>query len=164
MTTTHGLSKVQGPTSNVRNPQSAIRNSSRFRSFAAALIMTGCLLPVPASAQTMTGGWLLQLYGMVQVEPGSNVVTMDVKKEHIRFVIHNVQCASQDFSIGRFYVETTNREPGLHMKGPEEWLDTLLKERPGKRVLKLVGRYYPDSRVFIIDNLSQFKEERKKEF
>jgi hypothetical protein len=112
----------------------------------------------------MTGGWLLQLFGMVQVEPGSNVVTMDVKKEQIRFVIHNVRCASQDFSIGRFYSETTNREPGLYMKGPEEWLDTLLKEQPGKRVLKLVGRYYPDSRLFIIDNLSQFKEERKREF
>jgi hypothetical protein len=155
-TTFHGLSNVQRPTSKVRN-------FFRLGLFVTVTLF-GTLLPVRAYAQTMTGGWLLQLYGMVQVEPGSNVVTMDVKKEHIRFVIHNVQCASQDFSIGRFYVETTNREPGLHMKGPEEWLDTLLKERPGKRVLKLVGRYYPDSRVFIIDNLSQFKEERKKEF
>ncbi len=147
-----------------RNLKPETRNLSLVRSFAVAVIALGMLLPVQASAQTMTGGWLLKLYGMVQVEPGSNVVTMDVKKEHIRFVIHNVQCASQDFSIGRFYSETTNREPGLYMKGPDEWLDTLLKERPGKRVLKLVGRYYPDSRLFIIDNLSQFKEERKKEF
>lgn len=140
------------------------RNLSLVRFLAGAVITLCLLFPVQAQAQTMTGGWLLRLYGMVQVEPGSNVVTMDVKKEQIRFAIHNVQCASQDFSIGRFYSETTNREPGLYMKGPEEWLDTLIKERPSKRVLKLVGRYYPDSHMFIIDNLSQFKEERKKEF
>jgi len=148
----------------IRNPQSAIRNPFRVRFLAAAVMVVGMLLPVQAYAQLLSGGWVLHLFGMVQVEPGSNVVTMEVKKEQIRFVIHNVRCSDQDFSPGRFYSEVTNREPGLYMKGPEEWLDTLLKERPSKRVLKLIGRYYPDSRLFIIDNLSQFHEERKKEF
>lgn len=134
------------------------------RFFAVAVLVASIFLPVQAYAQTMTGGWVLHLFGMVQVEPGSNVVAMEVKKEQIRFAIHNVRCSDQNFSVGRFYSDTTNREPGLYMRGPEEWLDTLLKERPGKRVLKLTGRYYPDSRLFIIDNLSQFKDERKKEF
>ena len=147
-----------------RNPKPETRNPFRSRFFAAAVMVVGMLLPVQAYAQILNGGWVLHLFGMVQVEPGSNVVTMEVKKEQIRFVIHNVRCSDQDFSPGRFYSEVTNREPGLYMKGPEEWLDTLLKERPSKRVLKLIGRYYPDSRLFIIDNLSQFHEERKKEF
>jgi hypothetical protein len=124
----------------------------------------GLLIPVHLHAQSMTGGWVLQLYGMVQVEPGANVVTMDVKKEHIRFVIHNVRSSDRDFAPGRFYSETTNRVPGLYMKGPDQWLETLLKEQPGKRVLKLTGVYYPDSRMFIINDLSQFHEERKREF
>ena len=122
------------------------------------------LVPVHLRAQSVTGGWVLQLYGMVQVEPGANVVTLDVKKEHIRFVIHNVRSSDRDFSTGRFYSETTNRVPGLYMKGPEQWLETLLNERPGKRVLKLIGVYYPDSRTFVINDLSQFHEERKREF
>jgi hypothetical protein len=148
----------------IRNPQSAIRSPSWVRFFAITSVIVGLLVPTPSHAQIMTGGWVLHLFGMVQVEPGSNVVTMDVKKEQIRFVIHNVRCSDQNFSPGRFYSDTTNREPGLHMKGPDHWLDTLLKERPGKRVLKLIGRYYPDSRLFIIDDLSEFHEERKKEF
>lgn len=135
-----------------------------LRFLAVTCATVGLLVPAPSDAQTMTGGWILHLFGMVQVEPGSNVVTMEVKKEQIRFVIHNVRCSDQNFSPGRFYSDTTNREPGLYMKGPDHWLETLLKERPGKRVLKLIGRYYPDSRLFIIDDLSQFHEERKKEF
>ena len=140
------------------------RNPSWVRLFAVICATVGLLMPVTSDAQTMTGGWILHLFGMVQVEPGSNVVTMEVKKEQIRFVIHNVRCSDQNFSSGRFYSDTTNREPGLYMRGPDHWLETLLKERPGKRVLKLIGRYYPDSRLFIIDDLSQFHEERKKEF
>ena len=140
------------------------RNPSWVRLFAVTCATVGLLVPAPSDAQLMTGGWVLHLFGMVQVEPGSNVVTMEVKKEQIRFVIHNVRCSDQNFSPGRFYSDTTNREPGLYMKGPDHWLETLLKEHPGKRVLKLIGRYYPESRLFIIDDLSQFHEERKKEF
>jgi hypothetical protein len=131
---------------------------------AVAVVVAGFLLPVSVDAQMLGGGWILELYGMVQVEPGSNVVTMDVKKEHIRFVVHNVRSSDQNFAPGRFYSETTNRVPGMHMRGPDEWLETLIKERPGKRVLKLTGVYYPDSRVFVINDLSQFHEERKREF
>jgi hypothetical protein len=131
---------------------------------AVTVVTVGVLAPLPLHAQMLSGGWVLQLYGMVQVEPGSNVVTMDVKKEHIRFVVHNVRSSDQNFAPGRFYSETTNRVPGMYMRGPDEWLETLLKERPGKRVLKLTGVYYPDSRMFVINDLSQFHEERKREF
>lgn len=144
--------------------ESAIRNPSWVRFLAVTYVTVGLLVPTPSHAQLMTGGWLLHLFGMVQVEPGSNVVTMEVKKEQIRFAIHNVRCSDQNFSTGRFYSDVTHREPGLHMKGPDHWLDALLKERPGKRALKLIGRYYPDSHLFIIDDLSQFQDERKKEF
>lgn len=138
--------------------------SSWIRLLAVTVMTVGVLVPVHLHAQMMGGGWILQLYGMVQVEPGSNVVTLEVKKEHIRFVVHNVRSSDQNFAPGRFYSETTNRVPGMYMRGPDEWLETLIKERPGKRVLKLTGVYYPDSRMFVINDLSQFHEERKREF
>ena len=145
-------------------PSDEPRTPALVRFLASAVVAVGMSLPMQAYTQTMTGGWVLQVFGMVQVEAGSNVVTMEVKKEQIRFVVHNVRCSDRDFSIGRFYSETTNREPGLYMKGPDEWLDTLLKERPGKRVLRLIGRYYPDSHLFFIDDLSSFRDERLREF
>ena len=39
-----------------------------------------------------------QLYGVVQVEPGSDVVTLEVKDEKIRFAVQNVQCADRGCS------------------------------------------------------------------
>ena len=158
------IPQVQTLAHSTRNLELRTPNSYWLRFLAVAYMTVELLVPTPSHAQLMTGGWVLHLFGMVQVEPGSNVVTMEVKKEQIRFVIHNVRSSDQNFSPGRFYSDTTNREPGLYMKGPDHWLETLLKERPGKRVLKLIGRYYPDSRLFIIDDLSQFHEERKREF
>ena len=147
-----------------QNSESGTRNLSWVCLRVATIVVSGLLVPVFLHAQTMSGGWVLQLYGMVQVEPGANVVTMDVKKEHIRFVIHNVRSADQNFTSGRFYSETTNRVPGIYMKGSDQWLETLIKERPGKRVLKITGVFYPDSRTFVINELSQFHEEKKREF
>ncbi len=147
-----------------RNSELGTRNPCWIRSITITVIAAGLLVPVHLHAQSMTGGWALQLYGMVQVEPGANVVTLDVKREHIRFVVHNVRSSDQNFASGRFYSETTNRVPGMYMKGPDHWLETLSKEQPGKRVLKITGVYHPESRTFVIHDLSQFHEERKKEF
>ena len=143
---------------------SSTRHSCWVRLLAVTVVTAGVLLPMPLHAQRATGGWVLQLSGMVQVEPGSNVVTMDVKQEHIRFVIHNVRSSDKNFSPERFYSETTNRVPGMYMRGPDQWLETLVKERPGERVLKITGVYYPESRMFMINGLSQFHEEMKREF
>lgn len=146
------------------NSELTTQNSYWSRLLAVTVVTVGVLVPVHLRAQSMIGGWVLELYGMVQVEPGANVVTLDVKKEHIRFVIHNVRSSDRNFAPGRFYSETTNRVPGMYMKGPDQWLETLNKEQPGKRVLKITGTYYPESRIFVINNLSQFHEERKREF
>ncbi len=115
------------------------------------------LTPISAAAQMTGGGWTISLYGMVQVEPGNGVTTLKVRDEHIRFVIHNIQCSDRNFSTGRFLSDVTNREPGLYIKGPEEWLDLLINERPGKRVLQMRGAYYPDSRMLLLHKLERFQ-------
>ena len=100
---------------------------------------------------------MVSLYGMVQVEPGNGVATLKVKDEQIRFVIQNIQCSDRNFSTGRFLTDVTRKEPGLFIKGPEEWLDLLINERPGKRVLQMRGVYYPDSRMFMLHKLERFQ-------
>ncbi|MBM4254535.1 MAG: hypothetical protein FJ147_01410 [Deltaproteobacteria bacterium] len=99
---------------------------------------------------------MISLYGMVQVEPGNGVTTLKVKDELIRFVIHNIQCSDRNFSTGRFMTDVTHKEPGIFIKGPEEWQDILIKERPGKRVLLMRGAYYPDSRMLLLHKLEPF--------
>src|SRR5262245_4985831 len=118
-------SRVQGVAPSTRNWELRTWNLCWIRSIVITVVAAGLLIPVHLYAQTMTGGWLLEMYGMVQVEPGSNVVTLDVKKEQIRFAIHNVRSSDQNFAPGRFYSETTNRVPGVYMKGPDQWLETL---------------------------------------
>jgi hypothetical protein len=98
----------------------------------------------------------VSLYGTVQVEPGPDVTTLQVKDETIRFAIQNVQCSDRNFSTGRFMSDVTRKDPGLHVKGSEEWLEMLVNERPNKRVLQMNGVYYPDSRLFLINKLARF--------
>jgi len=123
------------------------------------------LTTLSASAQFEgAGGWAIQLYGMVQVEPGANVLTLGVKNEEIRFVVHDVHCASQACSMSRFLSDTTHHTPGVYVKGPDTMLDALLKEKPSTRVLKLSGLYHPDSRMFVLNGLEPFQEKSRREF
>jgi hypothetical protein len=112
----------------------------------------------PAFAQTGVGGWMIELYGMVQVEPGSNVLTLAVKDEEIRFVVHDVRSSDRNFTTARFLSNIKHRNPALYIKGSEVILDTLLKEKPSKRALKLQGMYYPDSRLFMVNSLKPHQE------
>ena len=47
---------------------------------------------------------------------------------------------------------------------PDTMLDTLLKEKPSTRVLKLSGLYHPDSRMFVLNGLEPFQEKSRREF
>jgi hypothetical protein len=109
-------------------------------------------------AQTGVGGWQIELYGMVQVEPGSNVLTIDVKDEEIRFAVHDVRSADRNFTLGRFLSDLKHRTPGLYIKGSESILELLLKEKPNKRALRLQGVFYPDSRMFIVNSMRPLQE------
>jgi hypothetical protein len=112
----------------------------------------------------MAGGWAIEMYGMVQVEPGSNVVTLGVKTEEIRFAINNVRSSEGNFSHARFLSDTKRHIPGLYIRGPEPLLDLLIKEQPRKRMLKITGHYYPDSRQLVLTGLEQFREPQHKNF
>ncbi len=115
------------------------------------------LTPTTVFAQLggIGGGWVLHIIGMVQVEPGSNVMTLKIKDDVIRFAVNDIDTRDQNFSTPQFLSEARRREPSLELRGPEELLDMLLKERPGKRVLKLTGRYYLDSRKFMLDTIDR---------
>jgi hypothetical protein len=116
-------------------------------------------LPVSAFAQIVgSGGWTIQVFGVVQVEPGSNVLTLGVKNEEIRFAVQDMRCPDQRFSKERFLSDAKLHTPSVHIRGPEPMLDLLLTERPSRRVLKLSGTYYADTRVFVLNGLDPFKE------
>jgi len=118
------------------------------------LFLGRLFMSLPAFAQsTMAGGWAIEVYGMVQVEPDPKVLTFGVKDENIRFAIHNVHSANPRFPIHRFLSDNRKRTPGVYIKGPEEMLDTLIQEKPSQRVLKLTGVYYPESRTFVLNGL-----------
>jgi hypothetical protein len=121
------------------------------------------LLPSPAAAQGGAGGWLIEIYGMVQVEPGASVVTLGVKNEEIRFAVHDVRSSTRDV-MARFLSDTAHRTPSLYVRGPDALLNTLIKEQPSKRALKLSGLYYPDTRVFMINRLEPFQEKPQRTF
>ena len=126
------------------------------------VVATWTFLPAPALAQIGgTGVWTIEVYGMVQVEPGSNVLTLGVKDEEIRFAVQDVRCADQRFSMDRLLFDTKHYTPGVHIQGSEALLDILLKERPRKRVLKLKGIYYADTRVFVLNSLDPLNEKPK---
>ncbi len=125
------------------------------------VVVAWTFLRASAFAQSGGGVWRIEVYGMVQVEPGSNVLSLGVKNEEIRFSIQEVRCADQRFSVDRFLSDTTHYTPGIHIQGSEALLDILLKEKPSKRVLKLKGIYYTDTRVFVLNGLDPFNEKPK---
>src|SRR5262245_5771362 len=120
----------------LRTAESKVQNLSfyalRFTHYILRVFLTSfvllwmLLVPAVAAAQMTGGGWTISLYGMVQVEPGNGVTVLKVRDENIRFLIHNIQCSDRNFSTGRFMSDVTTKEPGLYIKGPEEWLDVLL--------------------------------------
>jgi hypothetical protein len=126
----------------------------------AVFALTWVLAPTAAFAQLggIAGGEILQIIGMVQVEPGSNVLTLKVKDDVIRFAVNGIDTRNQNFSVPQFLSEARHREPSLQLRGPEPFLDMLLKERPGKRVLKLTGRYYQDSHRFMLDDINRLED------
>lgn len=133
--------------------------------WAAALVITawGCL-PGRVFAQGSSGIWPLEVFGTVQVEPGANVLTMKIKDEEIRFSVSDVRGGDRRISVARFLSETKSHSPGMYIRGDESWLDLLLKEKPGKRALRLSGLFYVETRVFVVNNVSPFKEMPKPPF
>jgi hypothetical protein len=129
----------------------------------ALLLLFWVSFSAPASAQIggLTGGWVVQLIGIVQVEPGSNVLTLGVKDETIRFAVHDVLSADRNFSVPQFLAESRRRDPSLDIRGQDFLLDMLIQERPGKRVLKLTGRIYQDSRRFVLDSINRLEDRPK---
>lgn len=133
--------------------------------------LCSCLLllalsPTSAAAQfgSAGAGITIQLIGIVQVEPGPNVITLGVKDIEIRFQAQEVLSAVRDFTIQRLLSDIRRYSPSMTIRGPELLLELLLKEKPSKRVLKLSGLYYPDSRRFLLNNISTVQEIRKPQF
>jgi hypothetical protein len=124
------------------------------------------LAAVPATAQQFgpSIGWSIQITGMVQVEPGPNVVTLGVKKDKIRFLINDVYSRDRNFYPGQFFAEMRNRTPNVEVRGPEELLEMLIKERPSKRVLKLMGVYYLDSHTLLLHAITPLRDTPKEQF
>src|SRR5262245_33490956 len=100
------------------------------------LVFFWILSPVFSFAQIGTGGGMLQIIGMVQVEPGPNVLTFKVKTDEIRFVVHDITSRDRDFTMAQFFADVRHHQPNVDIKGPESLLDLLIKERPSKRALK----------------------------
>lgn len=122
------------------------------------ILLLGILLTLPtiATAQTGIGGWPIEMSGMVQVEPGPNVLTLAVKEEEIRFVVHDILSADRNFTMTRLLADVRYRSPSLYIKGAESVLEVLLTEKPGKRALKLRGIVYPESRQFVVHSIKPF--------
>lgn len=89
---------------------------------------------------------------------------MKIKDEEIRFSVSDVRGGDRRISVARFLAETKSHSPGMHIRGDEAWLDLLLKEKPGKRALRLNGLFYVETRVFVVNNVSPFKEMPKPPF
>lgn len=128
------------------------------------LIFLWLLSPASASAQIGTGGGLLQIIGMVQVEPGPNVLTFKVKTDEIRFVVHDITSRDRDFTMAQFFADVRHHTPNVDIKGPEPLLDLLIKERPSKRALKLSGSYYMDSHSFVLIGITPVQEKPEVQF
>ncbi len=136
---------------------------SRFTSAPASCLCTNLLVlfffvalsPHLAAAQfSATNGWAIQLTGMIQVEPSSNVIELEIKGTKIRFAVHDMYSSDRTFSAQQFLSELRRTSSSMRVRSPEDLQDLLLNERPSKRVLKLIGRYYPDSRLFLLDRIA----------
>jgi hypothetical protein len=132
----------------------------------ALLLLCLVMAFTPAAAQQfgLITGWAIQITGMVQVEPGPNVVTFGIKKDEIRFLINDIYSRDRNFSSGQFFAEIRNRTPNVFVKGSDELLELLIKERPSKRVLKLVGVYYLDSHTLLLHDITPVRETPKEQF
>ena len=123
------------------------------------------LIPPFTAAQIGgSGGALIDIYGIVQVEPGSNVLTLEVKDEKIRFAVHQVRSGERRFSVSRFLSDLKYRAANLVVRGPELMLETLIQEKPSKRVLRLRGLYYLDSRLLMLNSVEPQREAPTIEF
>jgi hypothetical protein len=107
------------------------------------------------------GGLTIQVFGVVQVEPGPNVLTLAVRNEEVRFAVRNMRCTGQQCSKDRFVSDIKHRTPSLYIRGPEPMLDLLVKEKPSQRVLRLEGLYYLDSRMLVLHDLTPFNGQPK---
>lgn len=135
-----------------------------LRSLCLSIVLLA-LFPFPATAQFSTSpGLVIQLIGIVQVEPGPNVITLDVQDTEIRFQARDLSSTLRDFTVQRFLSDIRYRSPSLYIKGPEHLLDLLLKEKPSKRVLKLSGVYYPDARRFLLNKISSMQDLQQPQF
>ncbi len=100
------------------------------------------------------GGLPMELYGMVSLAPGSQVVTLAVGKgERVRFRVHDVESRYPDFSVINFLSEIRHRQPSLYIKGPAHYVDLLRNEDPEKRLLRLTGLYYSSARNFVLSRV-----------
>ena len=100
------------------------------------------------------GGIVMELYGMVSLAPGRQVVTLAVGKgETLRFRVQDVESRHTDFSMINFLSEIRHRTPGLYIKGPAHYVDLLRKEEPEKRLLQLTGLYYSSARNFVLSRV-----------
>jgi hypothetical protein len=164
--------RIQNPESRICQPwtynfQLRIRHFFRFWTLdfqcwriASFVVATWIFLPAVASAQMgSSGAWPIQVYGMVQVEPGSHVLTFAVKDEQIRFAVSDVRTSDRRFSMARFLSDTRPHTPSVYIRGSEALLDLLIKEKPSKRVLRLTGHYYVDTRAFVVSAIDPFREQ-----
>lgn len=124
------------------------------------LIVVLGLVPSPAAQTTTRGTVLIEFTGMVQGWPGSDVLTLEVKKQHVFFALHDVHSSGQRFLRERFLSDLRIRTPSMYVRGPDYLLEELLAEKPGTRPLKLRGMYYSDSRAFVMNRLSRLRDTR----
>lgn len=135
-----------------------------FKSFCLSIVFLA-LASFPAAAQLSTSiGSTIQLIGMVQVEPGATVITLNVKDTEIRFQAQDIISMDRDFSVSQFLAELHHHSPSMTIRGPEHLLDLLLKEKPNKRALKLSGIYYQDGHRFVVNKISTVNESYKPQF
>lgn len=140
-------------------------SATRLRTSLLAFFFLVTAFPRPALAQfSATNGWAIQLTGMVQVEPSSNVIELEVKETKIRFAVHDLYSADRNFSSQQFLSELRRTSSSMRIRSTEDLQDLLLKEKPSKRVLKLAGRYYPDSRLFLLDRIDSLPNKPPPEF
>ena len=70
------------------------------------------LVPSLAAQVTTRGTVLIEFTGMVQSWPGNDVLTLEVKKQHIFFALHDVHSSGQRFLRERFLSDLRLRSPG----------------------------------------------------
>ncbi|MBI3249323.1 MAG: hypothetical protein HYZ50_22715 [Deltaproteobacteria bacterium] len=149
----------------VATPLLGSASATLLRASLLALFLLITIFPLLALAQfSATNGWVIQLTGMVQVEPSSNVVELEVKETKIRFAVHDLYSTDRNFSAQQFFSELRRTASRMRVRSTEDLQDLLLKEKPSKRVLKLIGRYYPDSRLFLLDRIDSLPNKPPPEF